>query len=273
MIRVFPRRTKWTPTDELAFIGDPPLFRPDDPAIPVRISCVFSWDIPEALRLERSWGRFYSDVQVGGPAFEARGGDFVPGRFVKPGVTITSRGCSKNCVWCLVPKREGWIRELPIRDGWDVADNNLLACSHDHIYQVFDMLEVQTEPIRFSGGLDAEIFNEWHADLLSGIRLKFAWFACDYPGAVPHLEKVASLLSDFSIEKKRCYVLLGHNGENPAQAEKRLEKVYRLGFLPFAMLYRGPGEMRRQDPEWSKLVKKWTRPGAYRAAMSGRRAA
>jgi hypothetical protein len=25
MIRVFPRRTKWTPTDELAFVGDPPL--------------------------------------------------------------------------------------------------------------------------------------------------------------------------------------------------------------------------------------------------------
>ena len=24
MIRVFPRQTKWTPTDELAFVGDPP---------------------------------------------------------------------------------------------------------------------------------------------------------------------------------------------------------------------------------------------------------
>ena len=28
LIRVFPRRNKATPDDELAFVGDPPLFRP-----------------------------------------------------------------------------------------------------------------------------------------------------------------------------------------------------------------------------------------------------
>lgn len=265
MIRVFPRRTKWTPADDLAFIGDPPLFRP--PEMPVRISCTFTWDIQESLRLERSWGRFYSDIHVGGPAFDDPGGEFVPGRFVKKGVTITSRGCSKNCEWCLVPKREGWIRELPINDGWDVADNNLLACSRKHVESVFEMLRCQHEPIKFSGGLDAEMLQEWHVGLLKSIRLKFAWFACDYPGGVVNLEKVADLMSDFSIEKKRCYVLIGHNGETQIQAEKRLIDVYRLGFLPMAMLFRGHTESLRQDSDWSKLVRKWTRPAAFKAAM------
>lgn len=59
MIRVFPRKTKWTPDDELAFVGDPPLFRPSDNQA-VYISVAFSWDIQEGLRLKKSWKRFYS---------------------------------------------------------------------------------------------------------------------------------------------------------------------------------------------------------------------
>lgn len=265
MIRVFPRKTAWTPTDELSFVGDPPLFRP--PIQPVSISVVFTWDIPEAERLFRAWSDYYPEVDMGGPAFDDPGAEFVPGRFVKTGVTVTSRGCTKDCQWCLVPKREGWIRELPIQSGWNVIDNNLLACSRQHVELVFDMLCSQAEPVRLSGGLDAEIFHPWHVDLLKSIRLKFAWFACDYPGALPNLERIADLMSDFTREKKRCYVLLGFNGESLSQAEKRLEAVYTLGFLPFAMLYRRPSAPKEWDAEWKKLQKKWCRPAAFRTYM------
>jgi hypothetical protein len=244
MIRVFPRRTRWTPTDKLAFVGDPPLFRP--PEQPVKVSCVFSWDIPEAERLYRAWSNYYSDVDLGGPAFDDNGGEFIPGRFVKRGATITSRGCSKECKWCLVPKREGLIRELPIIDGWDVIDNNLLACSQGHIERVFDMLRRQPEPIKFSGGLDAEMFNDTHVVLLRSIRLKYAWFACDHIGAIERLEKVADLMADFSREKKRCYVLIGFDGESLKQAERRLETVFNLGFLP--MSWSTGEQMQREEP-------------------------
>src|SRR5574343_1284372 len=149
MIRGFPRRTSWTPLDRLSFVGDPGLFRP--PEQPVHISVTFTWDIPEGERLYRSWSRFYRDVQLGGPAFGDRGGLFVAGRYVKDGVTVTSRGCPNQCGFCLVPEREGDIRELPIVDGWDVADNNILACSQKHIHAVFEMLRGQPEPIKFYG--------------------------------------------------------------------------------------------------------------------------
>lgn len=267
MIRIFPRRTKWTPVDALAFVGEPTLFRP--PEQPVRISVTFTWDIPEAERLYRSWGRFYSDVQLGGPAFDDPGGEFVPGRFVRDGITITSRGCGGSCDFCLVPGREGGIRELPIRDGWDLADNNLLACSQGHVEAVFKMLRRQPEPIKFSGGLDARLFQPWHVDLLKTIRLKFAWFACDRPGAFEDLERVADLMADFSIEKRRCYVLIGFGGETLAQAERRLERVYRLGFLPFAMLWRPADHDKIWPREWRLLAKKWIRPAVYRKPLAG----
>ena len=63
MIRVFPRRTKWTPNDDLAFIGEPPIIgRPPD--LPVYVSCSFTWDLNECERLYRSWLDHYSDVQI-----------------------------------------------------------------------------------------------------------------------------------------------------------------------------------------------------------------
>jgi len=268
IIRVFPRRTSWTPADSLSFIGDPPLFRPKED-FPVRISCVFTWDIEECERLKRSWERFYSDVKTGGPAYDDKGGIFIPGRFVKPGIAITSRGCTKNCEWCFVPRREGWIRHMPIFDGWDIADNNLLACSRPHVESVFEMLKKQPVPIKFSGGLDATLLQPWHVELLKTIRLKFAWFACDYHGALVELERAADLMSDFSREKKRAYVLIGFNGETVPQAEKRLMAVYRLGFLPMAMLYRGPDLRKSFFPkEWLNLQRTWSRPAAYKTKMS-----
>ena len=51
--RVFPRRTSATPDDELAFVGDPPLFLPA--ADEAHVSCTLTWDRPEAERLARAW--------------------------------------------------------------------------------------------------------------------------------------------------------------------------------------------------------------------------
>lgn len=270
MIRVFPKRTKWTPIDRLAFIGDPPLFRP--PEQPVRISCTFTWHIEECERLKKAWLQYYSDVEVGGPAYDDQGEEFIPGRFLKEGMTITSRGCTKECEWCLVPKREGWIRELKVQSGWNVLDNNLLACSQKHIEKVFNMLREQSKGIVFSGGLDAELFQPWHADLLQSIKLKEAWFSCDYPGAIINLQKVATLLPDIPLRKKRCYVLIGFNGENITQAEKRLQNVYSLGFWPFAMLFRPSNILKKENNiglNWLKLQRKWCRPAIYKKCGEG----
>ena len=258
--------------DDLAFVGDPGLFRPAEQ--PVFISCTFTWDIYEAERLFHSWSRFYSDVRLGGPAFGDRGGDFTPGRFLKPGVTITSRGCPKSCPWCMVPAREGGIREVPIRDGWDVQDNNLLACSFDHVRKVFEMLAGQRHPVFFHGGLDSEFLTEKHVGLLDSIRVGEMWFACDSIGAEYNTEKAAEFLSHYPRYKKRCYVLVGFNGETVAQAEKRLFKVWDLGFLPFAMPYRSDAAKKEfYGADWLRLIKTFSRPPATKAAMKARAAA
>ena len=140
LARVFPRKTSMSPTDEHAYFGDPVMFPKYDE---VHISVTFTWDIKRGYYLKKQWEMVCDNVKIGGPALEDCVDTFTSGKYLKKGMTITSRGCPNKCGFCLVPEREGKIRELPVVEGNNIADNNLLACSWDHIYDVFEMLKTQ----------------------------------------------------------------------------------------------------------------------------------
>lgn len=265
-IRVFPRRTNWTPQDDLAFVGFPPLFLPGTPDTPVYVSVTFTWDKRHAERIAESWAQHYRNVQVGGPAYDDAGGEFTPGMFLKQGCTITSRGCPKRCGWCKVPFSEGSLRELVIKPGWIVQDNNLLACSDAHLKAVFAMLRQQGRQIYFNGGLDKHFLKPWHRELFDSIPIGELWFACDTTADLAHLERAAEILRGIPMSKRRCYVMVGYDHESPREAEERLREVLRLEFMPFCQLYQPPVDSlppRLYSLEWKALMRKWARPAAY----------
>ena len=99
--RVFPRKTKATPVDDYAFVGEPGLFIPDDIS-EIHVSVTFTWDIPLAERLGRIWER-YAPVKIGGPAYGDKGETFIPGMYLKKGYVIPP--CQSMLVRS-VPKRE-----------------------------------------------------------------------------------------------------------------------------------------------------------------------
>lgn len=266
VIRVFPVRTHWTPDDELAFVGYPPLFRPGNENTPVMVSVVFTWHREYAEKIAESWRMYYKNVRVGGPAYDDPGGEFVPGKFLKKGCTITSRGCPKKCGWCKVPFSEGELRELPIKPGWIVQDNNLLACSEKHIRAVFDMLREQKRNIYFNGGLDKHFFKPWHREMFDSIHIGELWFACDTANDIRNLERVATILAGIPMRKLRCYTMIGYGEEPLEEAEQRIEQVFSLGFMPFTQLYQPPTADRPTkvySAEWKAVMKKWCRPAAY----------
>lgn len=265
IIRVFPRRTHWTPTDELAFYGPPPLFRSGTRATPVRVSVTFTWDKPRAEELASYWGQYYDDIQVGGPAYHTFAGEFTPGLYLKQGCTITSRGCPKACGYCSVSTSEGPLRQLAIQPGWIVQDNNLLACSERHVRSVFEMLRGQHRRIFFNGGLDKDYLREWHRAEFDSIPIGELWFACDRVTDLPRLEKASKILEGIPKRKLRCYVLLGFENEPLEIAEKKVERVFELGFMPFSQLYQAE-EIKTYSKEWRDLNRKWSRPAAYMSA-------
>jgi len=255
-----------TPTDDYAFVGDPPMFRPL--ARKVHVSCSFTWDITEARRLAEAWAQHYYLVQLGGAAFGSQADEFTPGMYVKQGVTITSRGCNNQCPWCLVPEREGKLREVEIHPGNNIIDNNLLQCSRAHIAQVFDMLRSQHQII-LSGGLDARLITTSIADDLRSLRVKRMFLACDTKEALTPLRLARHYLDGFRRDQLRCFVLLCFRNESISEAEERLRDVWHLGFEPFAMLYQPPDRYIHYSKEWRKLSKIWTRPARMKAVMRG----
>lgn len=257
--RVFPRRTSATPTDELAFTGEPGLFPLEVDA--VHISVCWTWDLPEAERLAREW-KPIAPITIGGPATGQRGEDFTPGLYVREGYTITSRGCPNKCWFCSVWKREGTIRELPVQDGWNILDDNLLACSDNHVREVFAMLKRQKHSPEFTGGLEAAILKPWHVAELKALKPKQLFFAYDGPEDRDPLHYAGKILLEGGFTRAshalRAYVLVGYPKDTFDAAEARLFECMEAGFLPMAMLYRdAKGE---RDPEWMKFQRTWARP-------------
>lgn len=263
IIRVFPRKTNLTPTDELAFVGYPQMIRSE--ADEVHISCTFTWDIERAKNLQKAWSQYYPVVKIGGPAFNAYPDNFQAGMYVRHGVTFTSYGCNNQCPWCLVQKREGKLRlNFKFPAGNLINDNNFLQCDKLHRANVYEMLKTQKD-INFIGGLEADLLTEWDVEQLKSLRIHQLFFACDTPGRLKALQRAQTLINDMTHQRLRCYVLLAFNGQTTNEAQEHLENVWQAGFVPHAQLYQPPDKWIEYSKDWRDLARDWIRPAIMRA--------
>jgi len=251
-----------TPTDEYAFVGDPPMFLPE--ADECHIDCTFTWDKPKAERLAKAWGQYYK-VKLGGCAYDDPCDGFMPGMYVCKGVVFTSRGCNNQCPWCLAWKREGKWRPLPIIEGNNIQDNNVLQ-GKAHFEKVVEMLKGQRH-IQFGGGLDARLITDKVADQIRSLRIYQVFLAADTKQSLCPLERAIKHLG-LSRNKVRCYALLAFNGESMSDGIERLKAIYDLGAIPFAQLYQPPDKKIEYSKEWRDLARTWARPAGTKAFMA-----
>jgi hypothetical protein len=272
LARVFPRRTKATPTDALAFFGPPTLF---DEADEIHVDCTFTADKPRAEWLAKSW-EAVAPVKLGGVAYGDPGAEFVPGRYIRPGYTFTSRGCPRRCWFCSVWKRDPVPRLLPIQDGWNILDDNLLACPEPHVRAVFEMLSRQGRRVEFTGGLEALALQDYQVGLLADLVPRpNCFFAYDPGDPFETLQSAARRLRSAGFTMRshrlRCYVLIGYPKDTFAAAELRLRSMLELGFTPHAMLWQPEtpaAERHRPAPEWRSFQRLWARPALIHGAAA-----
>lgn len=275
IIRVFPRKTKASPDDELAYFGPPDLFAQADE---VHVDCTFTWDKPRAERLAEQW-ESVAPVKIGGVAYGDGGAEFVPGRYVKNGYIFTSRGCPRECWFCSVRKRTPIPFTLPIVDGWNILDDNLLAMPEDHVRAVFAMLKRQRRRVEFTGGLEARAMQDYQVGLLADLKPRpNCFFAYDPGDPFETLENAARRLLDAGFTARshrlRCYVLIGFPKDTLDLAESRLQDMLRIGFTPYAMLWKPetPSAMKHAPgPEWKPFQRRWARPTIVHAVKPDRR--
>ena len=269
IIRVFPRRTKASPDDSAAYFGPPDLFAEADE---VHVDVTFTADKIRAERLAEAW-RPVANVRIGGVAYGDPGRDFVSGLYIKHGYTFTSRGCPRRCWFCSVWKRDPVPRLLPIQAGWNVLDDNLLACPEPHVRDVFAMLRRQGRRVEFTGGLEALSLQDYQVGLLADLKPRpNCFFAYDPGDAFDTLKSAAARLLSAGFtrcsHRLRVYVLIGFPRDTFSAAEKRLRDMLAIGFTPHAMLWSPEtpsAEKYRPSPEWKTFQRRWARPAIIHA--------
>jgi len=157
--------------------------------------------------------------------------------FHNPLATFTTRGCPNKCAFCAVPNTEGDLVELwtwPVLPV--VCDNNLLAASDGHFNRVIKSLKVLPY-VDFNQGLDARLFNEYHARKVAELRAAKVRFAFDHISQEVELVRSVELAKAHGLNDLGVYVLIGYE-ETPDDAFYRLETVRGLGVRPNPMRYR-----------------------------------
>jgi hypothetical protein len=160
------------------------------------------------------------------------------------------------------------VRELPVTEGWNVLDDNLLACSDEHIRGVFAMLAKQDRRPLFTGGLEAARLKTWHAREFAKLKPKEMFFAYDGPEDREPLFEAGKMLFANGFTRRghclRAYVLAGYPGDTFEAAEGRFVETMRAGFMPMAMLYRD--KTGKRDPAWVRFAWQWIRPAVMSKA-------
>jgi hypothetical protein len=153
-----------------------------------------------------------------------------------------TRGCVRNCKWCIVPKKEGGIRAyrdietvLQGRKTVILMDNNVLACEHG-LQQLEKIIDLKCK-VDFNQGLDSRLVTNDIAKILSKVRwIRFIRFACDTFAAVEPLLVAIEKLNKYGVKNYRIfvYVLV----KEVDDANERCKILKKIGVNPFAQTYR-----------------------------------
>lgn len=188
-----------------------------------------------------------------------------------------TEGCPNKCFWCVVPKKEGYIR--PYMDIEQIAiegrthvvlmDNNILAAGKYAVEQLQKVINLGLH-IDFNQAMDARLVTPEYAELLGKVK----WidsrirFGCDATAQIKDCERAMQLINDAGFRGEYfLYTMIG--GKNDFTEcydrihywwerlqEFRHNKQGRAVYA-YAQPYRDPLNPNHVIPEWQKDMAQW----------------
>ena len=170
-----------------------------------------------------------------------------------------SRGCPRNCGFCLVSDKEGRrsIQVADLAEFWNgqkevkLLDANLLACP-DHEKLILQLAESRAY-VDFSQGLDIRLITPDNVALLNRVRTKTVHFAWDNPDMdlTPYFRRFLELTAIKNFRKRKVYVLTNY-GSTHEQDLYRVETLRHMGYDPYVMVYDRPSA-----PPITRQLQRW----------------
>ena len=160
-------------------------------------------------------------------------------QFADTAYGFLSRGCPRNCGFCIVSGKEGRksVKTADLSEFWDgqkeikLMDANLLACA-DH-EKLIEQLAQSGAWVDFTQGLDIRLVNRDNISLLNRVRTKAVHFAWDNPNEdlTGHFQRFLDFTTVKSSRKRRVYVLTNY-GSTHEQDLYRVNTLRAMGFDP-----------------------------------------
>jgi len=184
-------------------------------------------------------------------------------------IGFTSRGCIRDCGFCIVSEKEGWIEEAPF--DWIVSgkvlllDNNFLASPKWK--EKLEFFIRHKLKVCFSQGLDIRLVNKENVQLLAQVKYydnhfnrRRLYFAFDDPKLESIVKRNVAILTEAGIKPEHLlfYVLVGYN-TTFEQDYHRFEVLRDLGVLPFVMIYNN-----RRDKQNIRKFARWVNKRYYK---------
>ena len=159
-----------------------------------------------------------------------------------------SRGCIRNCSFCLVREKEGYIHSVepknlnPKGKFIKVMDNNFFA--HPSWREAIKQLQEWNQPVDFQG-VDVRLLDQEQLDLLSNMKIwrssiHIAW---DFP-KIDLRKKLDEIIKFIKPSKLTCYVLVGYNS-TLSEDLFRIDEIWKRGIYPFVMIYNNRKEKKQ----------------------------
>ena len=178
-------------------------------------------------------------------------------------IQFMSRGCIRDCDFCLVRKKEGIIHQvkplnLNSKGKWIMLlDNNFFACKQWR--ENLKLLKSYNQPIDFNQGIDLRILTEEMARELSKLKIKVIHCAWDnYEDKEIILKGLRILTKYIKSYKITCYVLVGFKHHHIVDQDlERVMTLKELGVNPFAMGYINFDNSNYKKPKEIKDFCRW----------------
>lgn len=169
-----------------------------------------------------------------------------------------TRGCPRNCPFCIVSEKEGKTRTVAdLSEWWNGQSNIVLMDSNitasKDCEKHFDTLIKSKAKINFEGGgLDVRFLTDKGADQLNEMNvtmLHFAWDSYEFE-TYDKLKRIRPLIN-LDARHIGVYVLTNFN-TNHVQDLERIYKLKELDVTPYVMIYN-----KRTAPKETRHLQRW----------------
>ncbi len=137
---------------------------------------------------------------------------------IKPHLNFgyTSRGCIRNCSFCIVRRKEGfWHAIGGLLELWDGVSkvvrllDNSISASFEHLVMVCEQAINHSITLDITQGIDHRTLTGLMVNWLRKVSHTEYHFAFDDPRYLPSVKRAIGLLQDGGINRSTWYVLVG----------------------------------------------------------------